>query len=162
MTDTRRHRSAPVTLRLKRTYDPATRNDGQRILVERLWPRGMRKSALEADAWLKEVAPSTELRRWFAHRPERWEEFRRRYREELDAKPDAWVSILDRGQRGTVTLLYSAHDVLHNGALVLRDYLIDQQRRRGASRAAIRTGPVASSLKSGLQLRRTTSKTVPH
>ena len=109
-------------LRLKRTYDPAARADGRRILVERLWPRGMKKSALQADAWLKEVAPSTELRRWFAHRVERWDEFRRRYRKELDAKPDAWGPILGASSRGTVTLLYSAHDVLHNGAVVLRDY----------------------------------------
>lgn len=161
MIDVRQHRNTLVTLRLKRTYDPATRNDGQRILVERLWPRGMRKSALEADAWLKDVAPSTELRRWFGHRPERWEEFRRRYRKELDAKPDAWASILDRSQRGTVTLLYSAHDVLHNGALVLRDYLIDQQRRQRTSRTTTRAGSVAS-IKAAAPSRRTTSKTVPH
>jgi len=157
MTDARPHLRALVTPRLKRAYDPATRSDGQRILVERLWPRGMCKSDLEADAWLKEVAPSTELRRWFGHRPERWDEFRRRYRKELDAKPDAWISILDRGQKGTVTLLYSAHDVLHNGALVLRDYLMDQQRRQGASRA----GSVASA-KAGVQARRTASRSVPH
>ena len=157
MTAARPHRRVLVTPRLKRTYDPATRSDGQRILVERLWPRGMRKSDLQADAWLKEVAPSTELRRWFGHRPERWEEFRRRYRKELDAKPDAWMSILDRGQKGTVTLLYSAHDVLHNGALVLRDYLLDQQRRQGASRA----GSVASAI-AGVPARRTASRSVPH
>lgn len=161
MTGARRHRSALITLRLKRTYDPATRNDGQRILVERLWPRGMRKAALEADAWLKEVAPSTELRRWFGHRPERWDEFRRRYRKELGAKPDAWVSILQRAQRGTVTLLYSAHDVLHNGALVLREFLIDQQRRQGVSCTAKRARLVDSE-KAGVQARRTTSRSVPH
>jgi uncharacterized protein YeaO (DUF488 family) len=157
MTDARPNRRVLVTPRLKRTYDPATRSDGQRILVERLWPRGMRKSDLEADVWLKEVAPSTELRRWFGHRPQRWDEFRRRYRKELDAKPDAWVSILDRGQKGTVTLLYSAHDVLHNGALVLRDYLMDQQRRQGASRA----GSAASTIP-GVRARRTASRSVPH
>lgn len=134
MTDARPDRRALVTPRLKRTYDPATRSDGQRILVERLWPRGIRKSELEADAWLKEVAPSTELRQWFGHRPERWDEFRRRYRKELDAKPGVWVSILDRGQKGPVTLVYSAHDVVHNSALVLRDYLMDQQRSQAASR----------------------------
>lgn len=161
MAAARPHRRALVTPRLKRTYDPATRSDGQRILVERLWPRGMRKSDLEADAWLKEVAPSTELRRWFGHRPERWDEFRRRYRKELDAKPDAWGSILDRGQKGTVTLLYSAHDTLHNGALVLRDYLMDQQRRQGASRVATRPGYVATA-KAREPVRRTESKSVPH
>lgn len=110
--------------RIKRTYDPPARGDGRRILVERLWPRGMKKEALTAHAWMKEVAPSTELRRWFAHRVERWDEFRRRYRRELGANPSAWAPLLDAERRGTVTLLYSAHDVVHNGAVVLRDYLI--------------------------------------
>ncbi|MBP1778637.1 MAG: hypothetical protein H6Q86_4648 [candidate division NC10 bacterium] len=114
-------------IRIKRTYDSPARGDGRRILVERLWPRGMKKEALAADAWMKEVAPSTELRKWFDHRVERWEEFRRRYREELNANPAGWEPILDAGARGTVTLLYSAHDVLHNGAVVLRDYLLDRQ-----------------------------------
>lgn len=79
---------------------------------------------------MKEVAPSTQLRQWFGHQVERWEEFRRRYREELDARPGAWEPILDAERRGTVTLLYSAHDVLHNGAVVLRDYLVERQSRR--------------------------------
>jgi uncharacterized protein YeaO (DUF488 family) len=113
-------------IRVKRTYDAPARGDGRRILVERLWPRGMKKDELDADAWLKDVAPSTELRKWFGHRVERWEEFRRRYRMELDDRPDAWEPILKAGQRGNVTLLYSAHDVLHNGALALRDYLLDR------------------------------------
>lgn len=117
-------------IRIKRTYEPSTRGDGRRILVERLWPRGMKKEALAADAWMKEVAPSTELRKWFDHRAERWEEFRRRYREELNANPGGWEPILDAGGRGTVTLLYSAHDVLHNGAVVLRDYLVERQAGR--------------------------------
>jgi uncharacterized protein YeaO (DUF488 family) len=110
-------------IRVKRTYDPPARSDGRRILVERLWPRGMKKESLAADAWIKEVAPSTELRKWFGHRVELWEEFRRRYRAELDANPAAWQPILDAAKRGTVTLLYSARDTDHNGALVLRDYL---------------------------------------
>jgi uncharacterized protein YeaO (DUF488 family) len=114
-------------IRIKRTYDAPARGDGRRILVERLWPRGMKKDALDADAWLKDVAPSTELRKWFGHRVERWEEFRRRYRKELNASPDVWEPILKADKRGNVTLLYSAHDVLHNGALVLRDYLLDRQ-----------------------------------
>jgi uncharacterized protein YeaO (DUF488 family) len=114
-------------IRIKRTYDAPARGDGRRILVERLWPRGMKKDALDADAWLKDVAPSTELRKWFGHRVERWEEFRRRYRKELDARPDAWQPILDAEKRGNVTLLYSARDVAHNGALVLLDYLLDRQ-----------------------------------
>jgi uncharacterized protein YeaO (DUF488 family) len=110
-------------LKLKRAYEPAERADGQRLLVERLWPRGVKKEALAADAWLKEVAPSTELRKWFGHRPERWDEFRRRYRAELAANPAAWQPILEAARRGPVTLLYSAHDIEHNGALVLREYL---------------------------------------
>jgi uncharacterized protein YeaO (DUF488 family) len=122
---------------LKRAYDPASRADGHRILVERLWPRGVKKTELKADAWLKEVAPSTELRQWFAHRVDRWYEFRRRYREELDAKPDEWVPILDASRKGPVTLIYGAHDVLHNGALVLRDYLAEKE---AAQRAASKAG----------------------
>lgn len=113
-------------IRIKRTYDPPARGDGRRILVERLWPRGMKKDELDMDAWLKDVAPSTELRQWFGHRVERWKEFRRRYRRELDAMPDVWEPILKADRRGNVTLLYSAHDVLHNGAVVLRDYLLER------------------------------------
>lgn len=113
-------------IRIKRTYEPPTRGDGRRILVERLWPRGMKKESLEADAWMKEVAPSTELRKWFGHRVERWEKFRQRYRDELDANAGAWEPILDAARRGTVTLLYSAHDTVHNGAVVLRDYLMER------------------------------------
>ena len=98
----------------------------------------MKKEALAADIWLKEVAPSTELRKWFDHRVERWDEFRRRYREELKAHPDAWRPIVEAGRRGTVTLLYSAHDTLHNGALVLREYLME---RNAARRPPQRAGP---------------------
>lgn len=116
-------------LQIKRTYDPPARGDGRRILVERLWPRGMKKEALDADAWMKEVAPSTELRKWFDHRVERWEEFQRRYRAELASNPSAWEPIVEASNRGAVTLLYSAHDVLHNGALVLRDYLTERAGR---------------------------------
>ncbi len=117
-------------IRIKRTYDPPARGDGRRILVERLWPRGMKKEAVAADVWMKQVAPSTELRKWFDHRVERRDEFRRRYRRELAATPSAWAPILDAGRRGTVTLLYSAHDVLHNGAVVLRDYLMTRHSGR--------------------------------
>ena len=116
--------------RIKRTYDPPARGDGRRILVERLWPRGLSKESVAADAWMKEVAPSTELRKWFDHRVERWKEFRRRYRRELSASPSAWAPILDAERRHTVTLLYSAHDVLHNGAVVLRDYVAKRSLRR--------------------------------
>jgi uncharacterized protein YeaO (DUF488 family) len=116
-------------IRIKRTYEAPARADGRRILVERLWPRGMKKESLAADAWMKEVAPSTQLRKWFGHRAERWEEFRRRYRAELDANPAAWKPILEGATPGTVTLLYSAHDTVHNGAVVLREYLGDRAKR---------------------------------
>jgi len=121
-------------IRIKRTYDPPLRSDGKRILVERLWPRGMKKQALAADAWMKEVAPSTQLRKWFDHREERWEEFRRRYRAELDENPNVWEPIGEAAKQGTVTLLYSAHDTVHNGAVVLRDYLSDRGKVRMRSR----------------------------
>ncbi|MGH9321595.1 MAG: DUF488 domain-containing protein [Vicinamibacteria bacterium] len=125
-------------IRIKRTYEPPARGDGRRVLVERLWPRGMKKEALAADEWMKEVAPSTELRKWFGHRVERWKEFQRRYREELNAQPGVWEPILEAERRGTVTLLYGARDTLHNGALVLRDYLMERRTERPAPREARR------------------------
>ena len=85
-------------IRIKRTYEPPARGDGRRILVERLWPRGMKKERLKADAWMKEVAPSTELRKWFDHQAERWEKFRQRYRYELDANPGALGTHSRRGR----------------------------------------------------------------
>jgi uncharacterized protein YeaO (DUF488 family) len=124
-------------IRIKRTYAPPAHGDGRRILVERLWPRGIGKEALHADGWMKEVAPSTELRKWFGHEEERWEEFRQRYRQELNAKRGAWAPILEASKHGTVTLLYSAHDPAHNSAVVLREYLTERKRVRpaGAKRA---------------------------
>ena len=109
-------------IQIKRTYEPAARRDGHRFLVERLWPRGLKKEKLAAD-WVKDVAPSTPLRVWFGHRVDRWDEFQRRYRSELDGRPDAWRPLRAAGRRGTITLLYSARDVDHNSAVVLRDYL---------------------------------------
>lgn len=123
-------------IRIKRTYESRARGDGQRILVERLWPRGMKKEALQVHTWMKEVAPSTQLRKWFGHRPERWQEFRRRYKRELRVNADAWSSILDASKRGTVTLLYSAHDLEHNGAVVLREYLMERSRARPKAKRA--------------------------
>ena len=129
-------------IQIKRTYDPPARGDGRRILIERLWPRGMTKERLAADAWLKEVAPSTKLRKWFDHRVERWAEFQRRYRRELGDNPDSWEPILDAAGERTVTLLYSAHDTVHNGAVVLSDYLVERaaRRLRGRVRHAHRPG----------------------
>ena len=110
-------------IRLKRVYEPAAKSDGQRLLVERLWPRGVKKEALQLDSWLREVAPSAELRKWFGHRPERWAEFQRRYRTELDANAANWQPILDAAQKKTVTLLFSSHDAEHNNVVALADYL---------------------------------------
>lgn len=110
-------------IHLKRVYEDYDSNDGARYLVERLWPRGIKKKKLIMVAWLKEVAPSTELRKWFEHDPMRWEEFQRRYQIELDDKPDAWKPLLEAVRQGKVTLLYSSHDTEHNNALVLKSYL---------------------------------------
>jgi uncharacterized protein YeaO (DUF488 family) len=124
-------------IQIKRTYEPKARGDGQRFLVERLWPRGMKKDALHADAWLKDVAPSTKLRQWFGHRVERWQEFQRRYRKELDGNPDAWTPILAASREGPVTLLYSARDEEHNAALVLSEYLTERSRPRRARASSV-------------------------
>jgi uncharacterized protein YeaO (DUF488 family) len=121
-------------IRIRRAYEPAARGDGRRLLVERLWPRGMRKEALRLDAWVKDVAPSTELRKWFSHRVDRWTEFQRRYRRELSAHRDAWSPILEASRRGPVTLVYSAHDPEHNAAVVLRNYLTRRARKRAPRR----------------------------
>lgn len=128
-------------IRIKRTYDAPARSDGRRILVERLWPRGMKKEALAADAWMKDVAPSPQLRKWFDHRVERWEEFRRRYRAELAANRGAWEPILEAAASGTVTLLFSARDTAHNGAVVLSEYLGEAKLpdRKVAARPLVRS-----------------------
>jgi uncharacterized protein YeaO (DUF488 family) len=121
---------------LKRAYDPVSRSDGTRFLVERLWPRGITKAKLHVDAWLKEVGPSTELRKWFSHDPERWDEFRERYFRELDAQPEAWRPILSMARRGTVTLVYSSHDTEHNNAVALQEYLRANSRRPASTKRA--------------------------
>jgi uncharacterized protein YeaO (DUF488 family) len=115
--------AAEPTIQIKRVYEPRTRGDGRRFLVERLWPRGVPKEALAGVTWLKDVAPSTELRTWFSHRVDRWSEFRRRYQKELQAEPEAWAPLVGATKRGTVTLLYSARDRDHNAAVVLRDFV---------------------------------------
>lgn len=108
---------------VKRVYEPAQAADGRRFLVERLWPRGVRKESLRLDGWLKEVAPSTELRKWFSHDPAKWTEFRWRYFAELDAQFDAVQPLLEAARQGKVTLLYSSHDQRHNNAVALEEYL---------------------------------------
>ena len=109
-------------IHLVRVYDHEAEHTGEVFFVERLWPRGVRREDLRA-VWLKDVAPSPELRRWFGHDVSRWEEFRRRYEAELDAHPDAWRPIAEAGASGDVTLLYGARDREHNSAVVLRDHI---------------------------------------
>lgn len=117
-------------IKLKRAYDPISRTDGRRFLVERLWPRGLTKAKLHVDAWLKEVGPSTELRRWFGHDPEKWDTFRMRYARELNSRPEAWRPIVSAARRGPVTLVYSSHDTEHNNAVALKQYLRSRAQRR--------------------------------
>lgn len=110
-------------IRVKRVYEAPAPADGARFLVDRLWPRGVAREALQMDAWLREVAPSSALRRRFAHDPAKWEEFRRRYFAELDRRPESWRPILDAAACGPVTLLFSARDAERNNAVALREYL---------------------------------------
>ncbi len=112
-----------IKLQLKRVYNQPTEHDGTRFLVERLWPRGITKSALADAQWLKDVAPSAELRKWFHHDPGRWNEFRRRYFAELKHQKDRFSPILEAAREGNVTLLYSSHDSEHNNAVALREFL---------------------------------------
>lgn len=127
-------------LRLKRAYEAPARNDGHRVLVDRLWPRGLRKDEAEIDAWPKDLAPSDALRKWFGHDPERFAEFRERYRRELE-QPEA-RELLDelarRAARGTVTLVYAAHDEEHNNAVVIAEAL------RGGARTSRRSSASTS------------------
>ena len=116
-------------LQIKRAYEPFDARDGIRFLVERLWPRGIKKEDLKMEAWLKEVAPSPALRSWFAHDPGKWSEFQKRYQAELQANPTAWQPILEAARHGTVTLIYSARDIEHNSALLLKDFLEEHMRR---------------------------------
>lgn len=111
-------------IRLHRVYDHEPAPPGPRFLVERLWPRGIRREALSDADWLKDVAPSTELRRWFGHDPAKWEEFVRRYTAELDADPESWRPLAEAAGAGDITLLFSSRDQEHNNAVALRDYLL--------------------------------------
>jgi uncharacterized protein YeaO (DUF488 family) len=110
-------------VKLRRAYEPPRDGEGYRVLVERLWPRGMRKEALPLDAWVKDIAPSTTLRKWFGHDSRRWAEFRRRYHDELEQPPQAELvhELAARAVEGTVTLIFSSHDADRSSAAVLRD-----------------------------------------
>jgi uncharacterized protein YeaO (DUF488 family) len=113
-----------MTIQLERAYAPKHGTKGPRFLVDRVWPRGVSRDALHVDEWLRDVAPSDRLRKWFGHDPARWEEFERRYFAELDAKADALAPLVSAVRRGTVTLLFGAKDEEHNNAVALRDYLL--------------------------------------
>ncbi|MBS0525423.1 MAG: DUF488 family protein [Proteobacteria bacterium] len=115
-------------IKIKRAYLPAARSDGTRILIDRLWPRGLKKSEAAIDRWLKELAPSTALRRWFGHDPARWQEFRRRYAAELHEQREPLAAIRRLALGGTVTLVFAARDERHNDAVVLRSVLLGRPR----------------------------------
>jgi uncharacterized protein YeaO (DUF488 family) len=112
-----------LEIRLKRVYEAPAASDGTRILVDRLWPRGLKKADAAIDHWEKEVAPSDELRRWFGHEPAKWEEFRKRYRAELAGKAEAVVDLRQRIGKGPATLVYAARDEAHNQAVVIKELL---------------------------------------
>jgi uncharacterized protein YeaO (DUF488 family) len=125
---------APLTIRLKRAYEPAASSDGYRVLIDRLWPRGISREQAKLDAWDRELPPSAQLRQWFAHDPRRFAEFRRRYIEELRDQRPRLTELRRRARRGTLTLVYSARDTEHNDAVVLAEVL-----RRGLPKAGKRS-----------------------
>lgn len=117
-------------IRLKRAYDDPAGGDGERVLVDRLWPRGVSKGRAAIDLWAKEAAPSPALRKWFGHVPERWEEFRKRYWKELEGRPEVVEELRAKARRGTVTFVYAARDEAHNGAVALKEFLEQKPARR--------------------------------
>lgn len=136
-----------VVIRLKRAYEAASKADGERVLVERLWPRGLTKERAAVDLWLKDVAPSPELRTWFAHDPAKWDEFEQRYWKELAGRQEAVDMLRRKAKAGTVTLVYAARDEEHNGALALKEFL---EKRPGRSAARVtRTPKRAKTAKRG-------------
>jgi uncharacterized protein YeaO (DUF488 family) len=110
-------------IKIKRVYDPPEADDGKRILIDRLWPRGIKKESLEMDEWLKDIAPSDGLRKWFSHDPAKYHEFKKRYVKELEKKKETIERIRDEAKKETVTLLFSAKDVEHNNATILKEVL---------------------------------------
>jgi uncharacterized protein YeaO (DUF488 family) len=118
-----------MTIDLKRAYDPPANSDGRRILVDRIWPRGITKADLQIDAWLKDLAPSTELRKWFGHDPAKWDEFRKRFAGELEQCSDALEELVEKARAGRVTLVFSAKDTEHNNAVALREHLERRMKR---------------------------------
>ncbi len=123
MPDAKQSSSAQMNIQLRRAYEPPSPHDGRRFLVDRLWPRGKTKASLQLDAWVKDVAPSTELRKWFGHDPAKWPEFKERYRQELEAHPEVLAPLRDAAREGPITLVYGAKDEQHNEAVVLKEVL---------------------------------------
>ena len=133
-----RKRIVAENIKLKRAYDSARPGDGTRILIDRLWPRGVRKADAAIDLWAKDIAPSTPLRKWFAHDPARWHEFRRRYSEEIHRHRDQLDELRSLAQKGRITLVFAAHDEAHNDAVVLREILLGRSIPRGSPRSPSR------------------------
>ncbi len=111
-------------IKLKRAYEPPAPDDGTRVLIDRLWPRGVKKADAAINEWMKEIAPSTGLRKWFGHDPARWQEFRRRYQSEIRQHPEEFDRLRTLAEHGRITLVFSAHDEAHNDAVVLKDLLV--------------------------------------
>ncbi len=126
-------------IRVQRVYDAAGRGSGTRVLVDRLWPRGIKKEALSLDYWARDVSPSDRLRHWFGHRAERWAEFRRRYFAELDEHPGAWAPLLEMARERDLLLLFGASETEHNNAVALKEYLEAKLRRRASSPRAAKS-----------------------
>ena len=112
-----------MSIDLKRAYEPPAASDGWRVLIDRIWPRGIAKEDLQVDAWLKDAAPSAELRKWFGHDPKKWDEFKQRYARELDQRRDAIEQLVERARTGRVTLVFGARDTAHSNAAALKEYL---------------------------------------
>jgi uncharacterized protein YeaO (DUF488 family) len=115
-------------VKIKRVYDEVSPDDGERILVDRLWPRGIRKDEAKIDEWIKDIAPGNELRKWFAHDPSKWREFKKRYAEELKGQSNRIELLIKKAKRGNITLIFSARDTEHNNAVVLSELISKRQR----------------------------------
>ncbi len=118
---------AARNIKLKRAYQAADAEDGTRILIDRLWPRGVKKTDAAIGLWAKELAPSTELRQWFDHDPARWAEFHRRYADEVQLHPEQFAAVAELARQGVITLVFAAHDETHNNAVVMRDLLLGRK-----------------------------------
>lgn len=135
-----RGRNGATNVHIKRAYEPFADEDGYRVLIDGLWPRGISKERLRADAWMRELAPSAELRTWFGHDPSRWAEFQKRYRKELEAKGDLLSELCEKARKGKLTLLYGAKDEEHNNAVVVKGLLAKRLERKPAAKTK-RTKP---------------------